>query len=181
VADNTATTKDKPAKRHKHAIAQQTISISLHFDGGSRGNPGLGGSGAKLVVTETSPTEVNERELHIAKFLGRVTNNEAEYHGIIIALEEALKQIQTFAQQHSSTELCEAVLKIYGDSDLVIQQMQGKYKVNSENLLPLHLQAKQLVTSLQKIMDTQIDYEHVYRADNGVADGEFAFSVLPAR
>jgi ribonuclease HI len=163
------------------AVFQQnhTIGISIHFDGGSRGNPGIGGCGAQLVVTETSDRETTERVVHCSKFLGRVTNNEAEYHGIILGLEEALQQIQLFAQQRYSSSgvlprvgECSLVLTVYGDSDLVIQQMKGNYKVNSPNLRPLHLQAKQLVASLHTSMDTHIIYEHVYRADNGVADGE---------
>lgn len=127
-----------------------------------------------MVVSETilptTSSSNNDRIVHLTKFLGTrgVTNNEAEYHGMLVALEEAHKQVQAFSKDHSSS--CEACIKIHGDSNLIIQQMQGKYQVKSEKLMPLHRQAKQQIASMKKLMDTQIDFAHVYRADNTIAD-----------
>ena len=131
-----------------------------------------------MVVSETilptTSSSNNDRIVHLTKFLGTrgVTNNEAEYHGMLVALEEAHKQVQAFSKDHSSS--CEACIKIHGDSNLIIQQMQGKYQVKSEKLMPLHRQAKQQIASMKKLMDTQIDFAHVYRADNTIADGELS-------
>lgn len=87
-------------------------------------------------------------------FVGhRATNNEAEYTGLILGLTEALKRGIT-------TELL-----VRGDSQLVIRQMQGKYKVNSPKLAPLH----QCVTNLASQF-AKIEFEHVYRDNNKRAD-----------
>ena len=80
------------------------------------------------------------------------TNNEAEYTGLILGLNTALKQ--------GITEL-----QVRGDSQLVIRQMQGKYKVNSPKLAPLHKCATTLAAKF-----TKIDYDHVYRDKNQRAD-----------
>ena len=80
------------------------------------------------------------------------TNNEAEYTGLILGLNEALKQ--------GITEL-----HVCGDSQLVVRQMQGKYKVKSPNLVPLHQCATTLASKFSKI-----EFEHVYRDKNQRAD-----------
>jgi ribonuclease HI len=127
-----------------------------------------------MILSETSnETNVTEHLLHLSCFLGsrRVTNNEAEYHGMLLALDEALKQVRAFAERHPPSS-CHVDIQINGDSDLIIQQMLGNYQVRSENLVPLHRQANTLVASIQQIMDTQVRYQHVYRDNNAVADGE---------
>jgi len=87
-------------------------------------------------------------------FVGyRATNNEAEYTGLILGLTEALKLGIT------------AELLVRGDSMLVIRQMQGKYKVNSPKLVPLHQRATNLASQFAKI-----EFEHVYRDSNKRAD-----------
>ena len=87
-------------------------------------------------------------------FVGfRATNNEAEYTGLILGLTEALKRGIT-------TELL-----VRGDSQLIVRQMQGKYKVNSPKLVPLHQLATNLVSNFSKI-----EFEHVYRDKNQRAD-----------
>ncbi len=120
---------------------------TLFFDGCSKGNPGRAGAGAVLY-------DVNDAEVFAESvFVGyRATNNEAEYTGLILGLTEALK--------HGITEL-----HVRGDSQLVIRQMQGKYKVNSSNLVPLHQCATALASQFAKI-----EFEHVYRDNNKRAD-----------
>lgn len=90
---------------------------------------------------------------------------------MLLALDEALKQVRAFAERHPPSS-CHVDIQINGDSDLIIQQMLGNYQVRSENLVPLHRQANTLVASIQQIMDTQVRYQHVYRDNNAVADGE---------
>lgn len=120
---------------------------TLFFDGCSKGNPGRAGAGA--VIYDASGNEVFAESV----FAGySTTNNEAEYTGLILGLNAALK--------------CGiAELQVRGDSQLVIRQMQGKYRVNSPKLAPLHQCAITLASKFVKI-----EYEHVYRDKNQRAD-----------
>jgi len=135
-----------------HYIAQLLQNLynnmnTLFFDGCSKGNPGRAGAGAVLYDTQGAEMFAE------SAFAGHsATNNEAEYTGLILGLNEALKQ--------GITEL-----KVCGDSQLVIRQMQGKYKVNSPNLVPLHQCATTLASKFAKI-----EFEHVYRDSNKRAD-----------
>lgn len=118
----------------------------LFFDGCSKGNPGKAGCGAVIY-------ENNAEIFSNAVFVGKKeTNNYAEYMGLIVGLENAIiKKIKA--------------LTVKGDSKLVIQQMNGAYKVKSPNLISLFEFAKQLETKFDKIT-----YIHVYRNDNKRAD-----------
>jgi ribonuclease HI len=120
---------------------------TLVFDGCSKGNPGRAGAGAVLY------DELKNEVFAESVFAGySATNNEAEYTGLILGLNESLKR--------GITEL-----QVCGDSQLVIRQMQGKYKVNSPNLAPLHQCASTLASKFSKI-----EFEHVYRNNNKRAD-----------
>lgn len=120
---------------------------AMYFDGCSKGNPGRAGAGA--VLYDPQGAEVFAESV----FAGySATNNEAEYTGLILGLNEALKR--------GITEL-----HVRGDSQLVVRQMQGKYKVNSPNLAPLHQCASTLASKFSKI-----EFEHVYRNNNKRAD-----------
>mmetsp|Transcript_21011 Transcript_21011/g.34733 ORF Transcript_21011/g.34733 Transcript_21011/m.34733 type:complete len:324 (+) Transcript_21011:81-1052(+) len=189
----------KKARREPNHI----ISIWIHFDGGSRGNPGLGGAGAQVVVvTEkitphhrpprqefqkdalSTPSASKQQIFHVRKYLGSrgVTNNQAEYHGMLAGLDEGLLQMQSFVEKykHDATtsrnnrdpEVFAAKLKVKGDSNLILQQMKGEYQVHSEKLVPLHKDAGRIVSKMKHLMECiEIDYDHVYRADNAIADG----------
>ena len=132
-----------------HSNPQQSNAMhTLFFDGCSKGNPGRAGAGAVLY------DELKNEVFAESVFAGySATNNEAEYTGLILGLNEALKRGIT-------TEL-----QVRGDSQLVIRQMQGKYKVNSRNLVPLHKCATTLASKFAKI-----DFDHVYRDKNQRAD-----------
>jgi ribonuclease HI len=120
---------------------------TLFFDGCSKGNPGRAGAGAVLY------NESGDEVFAVSVFVGHAaTNNEAEYTGLTLGLNEAVKR--------GITEL-----HVCGDSQLVIRQMQGKYKVNSSKLIPLHQHATSLASSL-----SIIDFKHVYRDSNKRAD-----------
>jgi ribonuclease HI len=118
----------------------------LYFDGCSKGNPGLGGAGAVLY-------ENNEEIWGSSKLVGeKVTNNVAEYSGLIIGLQEAfIRKIKKII--------------VRGDSQLVIRQMKGEYKVNSKSLENYYTEAK----ILEKYFDNII-FQHVYRDKNKRAD-----------
>ena len=127
-----------------------SLSYKLFFDGCSKGNPGLAGAGAVIY------NDLNKEIWSKSSFVGKKeTNNVAEYSGLILGLEEA---IRISSIKH---------LIVKGDSKLVIEQMKGKYKVNSPNLLQLYKKAKDL---LLKGNFESIDFIHVYRNENKRAD-----------
>ena len=129
---------------HTNAVIQ--TEYVMNFDGCSKGNPGPAGAGAVIYQ--------NGIEIWgSCEFVGKKeTNNMAEYAGLIIGMKEAVhRNIRKIA--------------IKGDSQLVIKQMRGEYKVKSENLLESFAQAKKL----EKDFDV-ITYDHVYRNENKRAD-----------
>ena len=118
----------------------------LRFDGCSKGNPGLAGSGAVIYYNNS---EIWSKSIFVGK---NNTNNEAEYTGLIIGLEEAVQmKIDS--------------LQVEGDSLLVIKQMRGEYKVKSEKLIKLYEKAKEYEKMIGKI-----EYNHIYREKNIRAD-----------
>lgn len=120
--------------------------ITAFFDGGSRGNPGLAGWGAYIV---------NEDGTVLAELsgaLGIATNNVAEYHGLIAALQWAADNDVT-------------ALAVKGDSLLLVEQMRGNYKVKNEGLKPLHMRARMLVMQIGNV-----SFAHVPRERNKDAD-----------
>ena len=127
-------------------FSKDTIDHSMFFDGCSKGNPGPGGAGAVIYNN-------NEELAHISVNVGdRVTNNHAEYTGLIQGLDLAIK--------------CEITrLRVYGDSQLVIKQMLGEYKVNHPNLIVDYKTAKELEKKF-----IEIEYYAVPRKENARAD-----------
>ena len=119
----------------------------MNFDGCSKGNPGLAGAGAVLYNSE------NKEIWSGTSFVGPIaTNNQAEYSGLIFGLKKA-------------SEMNIKSLLVKGDSQLVIQQMTGKYKCNSPNLIGLFEEAKILEKNFENI-----EYNHVLRHLNKRAD-----------
>lgn len=170
----------RPAKRQRTEAASDShvmsrtgcVTIDVHFDGGSRGNPGSAGSGAHIVIAskeDESGQSVDKQTIQVRKYLSRATNNIAEYQGLISGLQEAKHVALNFK---STTNEDIIHLNVRGDSDLIIQQMNGTYQCKSKNLMPLHKQAKSLVTEMKSLAPMNITFEHVYREDNSVADGK---------
>ena len=118
----------------------------LFTDGASRGNPGQAGAGAVLL------TDSGEELVARSAYLGTCTNNVAEYKALLIGLEEALR--------HGCTELTVAL-----DSELIVRQIQGRYKVKSEGLLPLFQQVREQLARFGRW-----SVIHVPRAQNARAD-----------
>ena len=119
---------------------------TLFADGGSRGNPGPAASGAVLVDRDGNTID------SIGLFLGRATNNVAEWTALCIGLEHAAERgIKRLA--------------VRLDSELVVKQMRGEYRVKHEDLLPLYRRARALLAKFE-----HVDIKHVRRKDNALAD-----------
>jgi ribonuclease HI len=114
-----------------------------NIDGGSRGNPGPAAYG--VVIRDGS----GELVAKLKKYIGRMSNNVAEYYGLIAALD--------YAQSHKIR-----ALRIESDSELLVKQMRGQYKVKSADLQPLFERAKKMAQGFDSF---RID--HVYRAEPG--------------
>ena len=120
--------------------------ITAYFDGGARANPGPAGYGVYIVDAG------GQVLAELSGSLGIATNNIAEYNGLIVALQ--------WAVDHNVTSIA-----IKGDSQLVIEQMRGNYKVKNEGLKPLYLKARMLVMQIGDVR-----FEHVRREFNKEAD-----------
>lgn len=133
-----------PAKKAK----MTSTSAVLYFDGGSRGNGSRGavaGAGCVLLMDDVVRYEGSF-------YLGHATNNEAEYAALKSALDAAriagIKRV-----------VCR------GDSDLVVQQMKGTFRVKAKNLQTLNVECHRLARTFE-----HVEYEHVYREHNKKAD-----------
>jgi probable phosphoglycerate mutase len=120
--------------------------LTAHCDGGSRGNPGPSGYGA---VVEDPQGRVVAR---LGEFLGIQTNNFAEYSGLLAVLKWAIE---------NNTKS----LRVVSDSELMVKQMQGKYKVASPVLRPLYEEARRLSRQLERF-----EMRHTLRGGNQEAD-----------
>src|ERR1700733_10172401 len=123
-----------------------TAAYRANIDGGSRGNPGPAAYG---VVIRDAKGEIVAK---LKKYIGRMTNNVAEYYGLIAALD--------YMQSQGIR-----ALRIESDSELLVKQMRGQYKVRSPELQPLFERARKMSESLESF---RID--HVYREQNREAD-----------
>jgi ribonuclease HI len=126
--------------------ANKTDWINAHCDGGARGNPGPSGYGA--LIQDDAGTVVAE----LSEFLGMRTNNYAEYSGLLGCLQYAL-------DYHHPR------LRVVSDSELMVKQIQGKYKVNSPDLKPLWQEAKNRIAKLEGF-----EISHALRHKNKDAD-----------
>jgi len=120
--------------------------LVAHSDGGARGNPGPAGYG--VVIKDESGRNVAS----LSEYLGHQTNNFAEYQGLIAALEYALA--------HGPK-----ALKLISDSELLVRQIQGVYKVKNPTLKDLHARAKELLAKLD-----WFSIGHALRENNQEAD-----------
>jgi probable phosphoglycerate mutase len=120
--------------------------ITAYIDGGARGNPGPAGYGVRI----EQPDGVLLAELHAG--LGIATNNVAEYNGLLNALQWAIDNGYTDVH-------------VKADSELLVRQMRGEYKVRHPGLQPLYVRARLLVMQLDRVV-----FEHVRRQFNKEAD-----------
>ena len=121
--------------------------IVVHTDGGSRGNPGPAAIGVVLGGKE------------YGEYIGHATNNQAEYQAVIFAMKK-LKQILGKKKTRETEVECKV------DSELVVRQLNGRYKILEKELQPLFLELWNLRLDFKKV-----SFEHVVRGENKVADG----------
>jgi ribonuclease HI len=120
--------------------------LTLQFDGGSRGNPGPAGIGVVVSAADGTPL------VTLGRFIGRATNNVAEYKALITAMQEAQK-------------LGAKRVVIRGDSELVIRQMRGEYRVKNPDMKVLYAEAQELLSEF-----AEAKIEHNLRHKNELAD-----------
>lgn len=118
----------------------------LNTDGGSRGNPGPGAYG---IVIKTDDKNIIYEE---GRYLGKCTNNEAEYQGLIAGLRKSL-------------EFGYKTITVFLDSELIVKQVRGEYKIKSDGLKGFYNQVKDLETQFENI-----SFQHVPRELNKEAD-----------
>src|SRR4051812_23816874 len=113
-------------EKHSPTKKPAGLTLTLHFDGGSRGNPGPSGIGVVLLDENNTPL------YELGEFLGIKTSNFAEY----TALNRGLAAATVFGA---------AKLNVLSDSELVVRQINGQYKIKSPDLLPLFHSAQNLI------------------------------------
>lgn len=120
--------------------------ITVNVDGGARGNPGPAAIG--VVLRDGSGEVLDE----VAETIGEATNNVAEYRALLRGIE--------LAGQRGAKDL-----ELIGDSELVVRQVQGRYKVKNAGIKPLHAEVKRALSSFDSW-----SINHVRRAENAAAD-----------
>lgn len=146
MSDSPRSTRSQGALFGRPAAPPENYLIA-YIDGGARGNPGPAGYGA--VIKDQSGRKVGE----LSEYLGHQTNNYAEYSGLLAALQYAVQNGQR-------------ALKVISDSELMVKQIRGQYKVKSPALLDLHRRAQALIAQFD-----WFSIQHVMRAQNRDADG----------
>lgn len=121
------------------------MTVQIFTDGAARGNPGPAGIG--VVIR-------NEKEvlLEVADYIGRATNNVAEYMALIRGLEEAI-------------DMGEGSIEVFADSELMVRQIKGEYRVKNEGLAPLFLNARSLIKQFKHFSITHVPREANEHAD----------------
>jgi ribonuclease HI len=125
-------------------LAGQTLQ--LFSDGASRGNPGKSGAGIAIL------DEQGDELVGASKYLGQCTNNEAEYLALLFGLEKC-------------AEFGSGRIKAHLDSELIVKQIRGEYKVKHPNLKPLHLKTLQKLSGFASFRITHVRREKNSRAD----------------
>ncbi|MAF24062.1 ribonuclease H [bacterium] len=118
--------------------------LTIHTDGGARGNPGPAGIG--VVIND------GQKDHEFSEYIGEATNNQAEYKAVVLALSEAKKL--------GGTEL-----NFFLDSELVVKQLKQEYKVKDKELGKIFVQAWNLIQGFKKVT-----FKHVRREENKKAD-----------
>lgn len=124
------------------------VKLKIHSDGGSRGNPGPSASGYVISTEDDNVLEAG------GEYLGITTNNQAEYQAVELGLQRAAKYRPK-------------TIEFFIDSELVVKQMNGEYKIKNRDLWPIHARIKELASGYDKVT-----FIHVKREYNKLADDE---------
>ncbi|MDA8299186.1 MAG: ribonuclease HI family protein [Deltaproteobacteria bacterium] len=127
------------------------MNLTVYTDGASRGNPGKSGAGIFII------DEDNKKTISLKQYLGILTNNEAEYKALIIALEYLVELTNTNERFN---------INFLSDSQLLVNQINGVYSVKSPNILPLYNKAKKIIANLNAVYS----FKHILRTLNFKAD-----------
>ena len=122
------------------------MKLILYSDGGARGNPGPAAYGVAVYNAGGALLE------KLKKYLGELTNNQAEYEGVIAGLSKA-------------SELQATEIDFYLDSELIVKQLKGEYKIKNEGLQPLAAKVLALTNKFSRV-----NFYHVRREKNQLAD-----------
>ncbi len=122
------------------------MKVTVHVDGGSRGNPGP--AAAACVITSANGEVIREH----SQLLGRATNNVAEYRALLLGLECA-------------RELGASEVDVVGDSELIAKQVGGAYKVKHEAMRPLYLEAMEALSRFERWSIRTVGRAHNAHAD----------------
>ena len=123
------------------------VDVTVRVDGASRGNPGPSGAGAVVEFGDGRvPTE-------LCSYLGETTNNVAEYSALLLALEEVAR--------HAVSSLT-----VHSDSELLVRQLKGEYRVKAEHLRPLHAEACRRLRVFPMVRILHVPREENRRADS---------------
>ena len=125
----------------------------LYTDGGARGNPGPAAAG--VVIYDAKLKEINK----FAHYLGVATNNQAEYQALILGLGRIQKLV---GDAHKTAE---TVVEVFLDSELIVKQLQGEYRVKNKELKPLVAKVEELTSKFERVT-----FKHVFRDKNTLAD-----------
>jgi len=123
-----------------------TVAVTINVDGASKGNPGKAGAGA--IIKDRDGNVIKK----LRKALGIATNNVAEYEALILGLEEA--------RAMDATDVI-----VHADSELMVKQINGEYRVKSEGLIPLYSKAVTLKDTFRKFKISHVDREKNSEAD----------------
>lgn len=126
--------------------------VTIHTDGGARGNPGPAAIG--VVIKSADGTTEN-----IRRYIGETTNNQSEYQAVHAAL--------TWARDHGM-----ASVDLYADSELIVKQLRGQYKVKNKELAPWFIKCQTLVNAIGRVQF------HVVRREQNVAADALVNEVL---
>jgi ribonuclease HI len=128
-------------------MAKKDLHVIIHTDGGAKGNPGPAGAGVVICDAQDGMC-IHEAGL----YLGRATNNVAEYQGMLHGLRTA----QKLGANH---------VQLVSDSELMVRQMLGQYRVKNAGLKPLYEEATQLAEEFESFQIRHVRREHNAQAD----------------
>lgn len=125
----------------------------IYCDGGARGNPGPAGYG--FVIYDKNKKELAKG----SKYLGETTNNQAEYQGVIAALKSIKYHVSSIKDKDIEVE-------VFLDSQLIVEQMNGRYKIKNQGLKPLFWQIRDLIM----VLGGRVSFQYIPREQNKEAD-----------
>lgn len=183
VAFSDTSTKKIKALKADSILSYFILSITINFDGMSRGNPGQAGAGTEVLITDNSTAEkpIMTKYL-IREYCGEnVTNYFAEYKGLLAGLRQAKSIIEQLMPKLTSIEYTNRPpplfqLRVYGVNNLMIQQLRGEWAWKHPNLLPLFEESQRLIIELKQCGNiwpsgnvSVVVFNHIYREHNQVA------------